>query len=210
MKKPAQRAATPASIPKPGHNKGPKLSAAETKPPAPPPEPLPQTIINGLPVAAEIMQHFFAIAKLKPLLVEQMAAAEKGGAIPLARAFVAYHRMMERSKDLLKPMTELFDEYKELKVPAILEQAGVTNVPLEEGFRVGASYRFVASIIKDKRDEAYAWLRKHKLGDLIAETVNAGTLSAAAKVLREEKNIELPAEFFTTADLPNTSVTKTK
>ena len=53
-----------------------------------------------------------------------------------------------------------------------------------------------ASIIAEKRPQAFQWLRDNGYGDIIQETVNASTLSAFAKTLLETENKELPEEFF--------------
>ena len=139
-----------------------------------------------------------------------MSKAKADGPVAMARAFVAFHRMRERIDELSKPLSKLFEHYKTVECPQLFEQAGIPNVSLDEGFRVGMSYRFTASIISDKKNEAYNWLTENGLGDLITSTVNAQTLAAAAKALMEEHNRELPSEFFKTAQLPNTSVTSTK
>jgi hypothetical protein len=174
-----------------------------------PPKKLPASIINSAPTALKILQAIGAATKLMPQLEKEMAAAKKGGSIPLARAFVALHRLNMRVGEEIEPLVQLFKKYKELEVPGTFEADKITHVPLEEGFRVGLSSRLFASIPQGKRDQAYQWLRENGLGDLITATVNAGTLSAAAKELMEEKNTELPKELFTVAYVPNTSVTAT-
>lgn len=171
---------------------------------------LPASIVNSAPVVAEILGHAQEINKLVATLEKQINKTMKGGAIPAARSFVAFHRLIGRIDESLKPLNELYDKYKTKVLPELFEQSGVPHVSLEEGFRVGVSSRFVASIIPDQRDKAFNWLRTHGFSDLITSTVNAQTLSAAAKVMREEQNRELPVDLFRTADLPNVSVTKTK
>lgn len=150
------------------------------------------------------------IELLVPGLEMQLAAALKAGPVQLARAFVVLHRLNERllSEDkALKPLKALWGDYKNVKVPEAFEQAGVPNVPLDEGFRVGIAIRTVASIVPGKKVEAYAWLEENDARDLIQETVNASTLSAFAKQ-KGEKNEDLPADIFNVVLMPNTSVTK--
>lgn len=183
-------------------------SAANGAPPT-----LPRSLAAALPTAIQIMGHVAAIERCVPNLEREMLNAEKAGAVGLARSFAVLHRLREAllsgEKNRFKPIDRLFRDYSELKVPAVFEQDGVTHVPLAGGFRVGVSHTFRASIKKDMKDQAYAWLRGHKLGDIITATVNASTLSAAGKALRDEHNVDLPEELFTAADVPNTSVTKT-
>lgn len=157
------------------------------------------------------MKHVQFIEMLMPALEQDLAKALKAGPVQLARAFVVLHRLNERllSEDkALKPMKALYGDYKNVKVPEAFEQAGVPNVPLDEGFRVGIAIRTVASIVPGKKEQAYAWLINDGAIDLIQETVNASTLSAYAKQ-KGEKNEELPADIFNVVLMSNTSVTKT-
>jgi hypothetical protein len=178
-----------------------------------PPAPLPASLVKALPVAAQIVRHLSEIVKLLPELSREMAEAKEAGSVPLARAFVVLHRLhsitCSESDSWFKPLRAMFDEYKTQQLPAIFEQEGVTSVPLAEGYRIGVSYTIRASIKPQEKDKAYAWLRGNKLGDIITTTVNASTLSATARTMLEEQNIELPSELFTVANMPNTSVTRT-
>lgn len=177
------------------------------------PAPLPGSLVKALPVASRIVRHLNEIVALLPQLRQEMAQAKDAGSVPLARAFVVLHRLhnitCSESDSWFKPLRVTFDEYKTQLLPAIFEQEGVTSVPLTEGYRIGVSYTIRASIKPQEKDRAYAWLRGNKLGDIITTTVNASTLSATARTLLEERNLELPDQLFTVANMPNTSVTKT-
>jgi hypothetical protein len=70
-------------------------------------------------------------------------------------------------------------------------------VSVEEGGEVGP------------KDAAKIWLRTHGLGDIIVETINAGTLAATGKAMLEEGR-ELPEDYFNCHVLPQTSMTKVK
>jgi len=134
---------------------------------------------------------------------------ENGDIVDMARAFVVAHRLQSFIDEAAKAYNKLFELYKTKYMPEALEAAGVTHVPLSEGFRIGMSARTWASVNKDQRDAAYEWLRNNGLGDLIQPTINASTLSAAAKAMLEE-NRELPEDLFKVAVVPTTSVTATK
>lgn len=180
------------------------------------PSTLPKSLTATLPSAVEIIGHLAAVATLLPKLDRELKDAKKKGAVQLAKAFVVFHRMQARSKELLQisdtgqVFGPLFKQYKEIEVPEALEQAGITHVPLDEGFRVGVSHAWRASIKSDQKEAAYDWLRSNGLEAIISETVNASTLSAAVKVQVEEHNREFPEELFNVAHVPNTSVTQTK
>lgn len=167
--------------------------------------------MSVLPSGAEIIQHVQAIEALLPALERELFKAQKAGAVSLARAFVVLHRLNERmlsDEKSFKPFRALYGNAKGKLIPETFEAAGVDSIPLSEGFRVGVSERTVASIKVGKKPEAYTWLRDNEKGDVIVPTVNASTLSALAKQLREN-NIDLPEELFNVEFLPNASVTKT-
>lgn len=173
---------------------------------------LPASIANALPTSIKIMEHFAAIGKLLPALDKDLAKARKSGTPSLARSFVALHRMCERIEEIMKPLDGDDGIYKRVKtqdIPNLFEQEGIKNVPLAEGFRVGVSSRFFASIKPGQKDTAYDWLRNINLGDLIQPTINSGTLSSALKKELEDNNRDIPEELFTVAMVPNASVTKT-
>lgn len=177
---------------------------------------MPRSLIAALPTSTVVMHHVNEIQKLIPQLQKEIAAAKKSGAVTLARAYVVLYKMGELMQDRLqisdsgKAFGPIINNLKQVEVPATFEAEGVPHVSLDEGYRVGVSMVFRASIIGDKKLEAYEWLRNHKLADIITTTVNASTLSAAAKKEIEERNVEFPEEYFKIATVPTVSVTGTK
>lgn len=173
-----------------------------------PPPPLPKSLVQALPAAGEIVKYATEIEALIPKLRKQMDASKQRGAIDLARAFTVLHRLVSVVDAKLKPMTHLFEHYKVLVCPEVFEQAGVSHIPLDAGYRVTISYTLRASVNGDDRTAAYAWLKKHH-PDTVIETVNASTLSKLARELLEQENRELPEKLFKVVNVPNTSVTRT-
>lgn len=174
---------------------------------------LPSSVVRSLPVAEAIMKHVLAVVDLYPQLERELKAAEKGGAISMSRAFVVLHRLRERintEKDTsaFKPLMKIFERYQKEVIPHIFDVENVPNVNLAEGFRVGVSNPFYASIKKDMKTAAYAWMRDNGLADLIQSTVNSSSLSSALKEKLEEHNIEAPDNIFTAAYVPGATVTK--
>lgn len=173
-----------------------------------PPPPLPKSLVQALPAATEIVKYAAEIEALIPKLRKQMDASKQRGAIDLARAFTVLHRLVAVVEARLKPLDLLFEHYKVLECPAIFENAGVTHIPLDAGYRVTISYTLRASVNGDDRSAAYSWLKKHH-PDTVIETVNASTLSKLARELLENENRELPEKLFKVVNVPSTSVTRT-
>ena len=109
---------------------------------------------------------------------------------------------------LKKKYGALHKRYKEEIVPKKFEEEGVTSITVD-GHRFTVSHQARTSIISDQKSAAYDWLNDNGLGDLITNTVNASTLSAAAKHLAED-GVDMPDELFKVHSFDNTSVTKVK
>lgn len=207
--KPASKTSHTSKVPNKAASKAPL--AATPSPGTATASTLPRSLVNASPTGAAIIKHVQAIEALYPRLQQEIVAAEKAGAIPLARVFVVLHRLNERmlsEEKAFKSFKALWKETKEITVPEAFENAGVPSVPLEEGFRVSTSVRTLASIKEGQKAAAFKWLKDNGHGDVIQSVINASTLSALAKELGE-KNIDMPDATFNVARVNNTSVTKT-
>lgn len=173
-----------------------------------PKTPLPATIVAALPSSRKFSEQLDALYRVLSVeLVVELAKAREAGAVNLARAFVAFHRLNDKLDALDKAFEATFADLKGVVIPAAFEAEGLPSVPLSEGYRVGIAHNFRASIKEGMRDQAYHWLRANGMGDLITSTVNASTLSAAAKHSVEVDNKDFPDDLFNVAIMLNTSVT---
>jgi hypothetical protein len=172
---------------------------------------LPATITKLLPAHAKLLK---LLGQAREVIENEIPASiEKTKRLPLsdaARFFVAYKDIKDEFEELFKYLDAQYTEFKTLTYPAMAEDDGQTSVPLTEGYRVGVSAKLYASIKGPFKKQAYDWLTKNDLGEIIVETVNASTLSASAKARLEEDFLDLPPEFFNVMLQSNTSVTKTK
>lgn len=185
----------------------PKLNGKAEKAPL---QPLPPGLKAALPSAAQIAAAAEMIRKAVPAIRAELDRCKRSGATQMARAYVVFHRIMAKLEDDAKPLDALYREYKDLLVPETFEDEGVTSIPLSEGFRVGTSLTFRASIREGMKDHAYQWLRENQHADIISSTVNSSTLAATASELLKDHCKELPSDLFNVAVMPNTSVTATK
>lgn len=79
--------------------------------------------------------------------------------------------------------------------PAQLEKRDLDMVRVPELARSFYSQQKTSASILDK-EKGYGWLRENGHGDLIQETVNAGTLASFARNLQIEEGIDLPEDLF--------------
>lgn len=175
----------------------------------PAPGSLPSSIVSTVPQTAKMAKAVIDLQALIPNLEKELKKAGRDP-VMLARAFVAMHRLNDRVDLFYKEWGALFDGYKKETVPNVLQAAGITNVPLAEGYRVGYSTRTFATIREGMKDKAFAWLRKNKMGELIVETVFPQSLSKQAAYRLEEENLPMPEDLFSVHPIFTTSVTSTK
>jgi len=172
----------------------------------------PKGVLNALHVAPVSISMLDALdAQIGQLGSDLLAARRTGNVGQLARAFVTLHYIDARLDLIAKRYGKLFEDAKTIIIPQAFEDEGQgTSMSLAEGYRVTVSYKMRASIRKGAHGPAYGWLREHKLGDIIAPTVNASSLSSSAKLLQEEDNLDLPAAWFSVTDTWSASVTRVK
>jgi hypothetical protein len=171
-----------------------------------------QLVDAVMPSATEIIDLLIQLEHvIQKKTFRELAKADKGTATQYSRAYAQMYDIVKRWEEVFKPFKNEFEQIKTVKLPSAMEREGVSTISLDDmKKRITVSSRFTASIKPDMKEEAYEWLRNNGLEDLITNTVNASTLSAAAKNMMEEKNKELPADKFNLAIIPTTSVTAIK
>lgn len=133
----------------------------------------------------------------------------KQGKYTLEQSCTTYKAMRDAHDALAAKMKDFkasLDTVKSELLPDMFQSRQVTSITVE-GYRFTVSSQTKASIRSGEKDEAFDWLRKNNLGDLIVETVNSQTLSSAAKQLMSEGK-ELDEDLFNVFLQPTTSVTK--
>lgn len=156
----------------------------------------------------EAVKHAVALQGRLTALMSGAFQNKNETAANLAHDVLQVRRLYDAYEQVFKTVAQTDTTLCEITVPEAFEREKITSFNLKAGFRITISQRYLASILKDRRDKAFAWLRKNRLGDLIQETVNAQTLSAAGRKLIEDENRELPESLFATHYKFNTSIVK--
>jgi hypothetical protein len=105
--------------------------------------------------------------------------------------------------------TELQAKYDALRlniVPSAMDNDGVSNITVEGIGRVGLTPDIYASIAD--KEEAYKWLRENQHGDIIKDTINAGTLKATLKEILKKGTGLPPDGIFKITPFTRASITK--
>jgi|TARA_R110001592_G_scaffold266095_1_gene531768 hypothetical protein len=72
-----------------------------------------------------------------------------------------------QAKDAKKALHKITDE----QLPEALEVMGLEKFTLRDGSEIAVKPIFAASIPKDRRQEAFQWLRDHDFGDIVKNNV---------------------------------------
>ena len=73
----------------------------------------------------------------------------------------------QKLKDKKKALYKITDE----QLPEALEEMNLQKFTLTDGSEISVKPIYAASIPKDRRDEAFQWLRDHEFGDLVKNNV---------------------------------------
>ena len=73
----------------------------------------------------------------------------------------------QKLKDKKKALNKITDE----QLPEALEEMNLQKFTLTDGSEISVKPIYAASIPKDRRDEAFQWLRDHEFGDLVKNNV---------------------------------------
>jgi hypothetical protein len=132
-----------------------------------------------------------------------------------ARVLVEARAAADAIEAAVKSLDATVRRFSEVDVPETFEALKVNTVSVRDELDPGKSYRItvgmrlMASILADRKPDAYAWLRASELGGLIYETVNSQSLSAAIRE-RLERGEPVPDELINTHIRATTSITTTR
>ena len=119
-------------------------------------------------------------------------------------------RLKEEKERLEKELAEVNARYDYLRynaVPQMMESHGINTVTMEGIGRVSLSHGVFASICREKKEEAYQYLRDIGRGDIITRTVNAQTLATVIKQMIQNGE-EVPEDLFNVTPYTRASITK--
>ena len=110
--------------------------------------------------------------------------------------------LLDDAKNVKTNFQKQFDAIRLGVLPEKMEDDDTSNITVKDVGRAVVKSDIYFSILAENRDECYQWLRDNGHGDLIKETVNAGTGKSFAKEMIKEGK-PLPEIFKVT---PFTSV----
>jgi len=119
--------------------------------------------------------------------------------------------VQRRKENLEKDLANVNAEYDVLRfeaIPTKMEEDGVEKVAYEGIGRVSLTADLRVSCLKAQKPHLFAWLRKHKLKDLITEDINTSTLKAWVKDRIKGAKELPPSEIMSVTPITRASITK--
>jgi len=90
----------------------------------------------------------------------------------LAQGAANLEREIADTEELLKGRKAALHKITDEQLPEALEEMNLQKFTLKDGSEISVKPIYAASIPKDRRDEAFAWLRDNKFGDLVKNNVS--------------------------------------
>jgi len=89
----------------------------------------------------------------------------------LAREAASHEKNISGLEEELKTEKAALHKITDERLPEALEEMNLQKFTLIDGSEIAIKPVYSASIPKDRRDEAYDWLREHGFGDLVKNNV---------------------------------------
>ena len=125
----------------------------------------------------------------------------------LAEFYFHLRELHERADAAVKAVYHVHDMLNKFLIPTRLKDNGLDAIKVPAVARSFSIVTKTSASFIDK-DAGLAWLRETGNGDMIQETVNAGTLAAFCRNLVLEKGIDPPPEIVNMKTYDTTSMVK--
>ncbi len=107
----------------------------------------------------------------------------------LCNELLSQNKTVEQAEIALKNAKAEQLRLSEEVIPAVMSEAGISMLKLEDGSSVEVAPYYYAKIPEDKKTEAFEWLRENNFGDLVKNNLtlsfNKGEDSDAARIKAE-------------------------
>jgi len=93
------------------------------------------------------------------------------GVSRLAADAANLEKEISSAEQLLKDKKQALHKITDEQLPEALEEMGLQKFTLTDGAEISVKPIYAASIPKDRKEEAFQWLRDHEFGDLVKNNV---------------------------------------
>tara|TARA_R110000787_G_scaffold3451_1_gene13377 strand:+ start:1216 stop:1791 length:576 start_codon:yes stop_codon:yes gene_type:complete len=89
----------------------------------------------------------------------------------MAQAAANLEQEISDAEQLLKDKKQALHKITDEQLPEALEEMGLQKFTLTDGAEISVKPIYAASIPRDRKEEAFQWLRDHEFGDLVKNNV---------------------------------------
>ena len=147
-----------------------------------------------------------SIQELK-VTIEKLRDDPQANAATAARALYAIKEAHAQLDASVKSLYHIRDMLDKIIVPAKMDDEGIDMVRVPELARSFSKQSKLSASFVDK-EKGYEWLRSIGQGDIIQETVNAGTLASFVRNMILEDGIEPPEDVVKVSPYNTTGINK--
>jgi hypothetical protein len=106
-----------------------------------------------------------------PDKLDTLDSGKLDGVSRLASEAANLEREISDAEQLLKDKKQALHKITDEQLPEALEEMGLQKFTLTDGAEISVKPIYAASIPRDRKDEAFQWLRDHEFGDLVKNNV---------------------------------------
>ena len=106
-----------------------------------------------------------------PDKLDTLDSGKLDGVSRLATEAGNLERQISDAEQLLKDKKQALHKITDEQLPEALEEMGLQKFTLTDGAEISVKPLYAASIPRDRKDEAFQWLRDHEFGDLVKNNV---------------------------------------
>ena len=106
-----------------------------------------------------------------PDKIDQLDDGQLDGVSRLANEAAALEHKLAEQEQAMKETKAALHKITDEQLPEALEEMGIQKFTLTDGSEISVKPIYSASIPKDRREEAFQWLRDHEFGDLVKNNV---------------------------------------
>jgi len=103
--------------------------------------------------------------------IDQLKEGDLEGVARLANEAAALETKIDAVEQHLKAHRKALYEITDQRLPEALEEMGLQKFTLTDGSEISIKPIYAASIPKNRKEEAFQWLRDHGYGDLVKNDV---------------------------------------
>ena len=103
--------------------------------------------------------------------LDGLSSSKLDGVSRLAQEAALLEKEIAQYEQFAKEKKQALHKITDEQLPEALEEMGLQKFTLTDGAEISVKPIYSASIPKDRKDEAFEWLRDHEFGDLVKNNV---------------------------------------